>query len=220
MSEPDATGGIDWDDVVDFLCIGINPGVLAYLSVCAANDLDALALDWPAVPDPQTGEYLAEMTADLGDLPAEPGPAATRAVPVPPPTGRRKTVETFVGEHLRRWSAHCLAAPSGILFTQVPDMLSPMRTDTGELVTAVAVPADVPPIRPVDRYAGMVLEEGRIVGAWVEGPDGRLLVRADGGLVFAIGGPAGDSPSGPDVALAGRRGGRFARLEQLVLERS
>ena len=217
MSRPDGEEVLEWDDVVDVICVGINPGVLGYLSLCAASDLDVLIVDGSGPPDP-AGEFLAEMTVDLDDAPAESDPAATRAVPVPPRSGGKGSVETFVGEELRRWSALCLASPSGLLFTQVPEALAQMRTDTGELVTAAAIPAERPPAQTHGTFAGIIFEDGRIAGAWVDGPAGRRAVQAGDGLVFAVGRPAGISPTGPGLALVSRRGGRFARLERLVVE--
>ena len=34
--------GLDWDDVVDVVCVGTTPGVLAYAIFCAAADLDVI----------------------------------------------------------------------------------------------------------------------------------------------------------------------------------
>lgn len=219
MNRPDEDGGFPWDDVVDIICVGVNPGVLGYERLCAENDLDILVVDWPASPDPQTVEYLAQMTADLdGDVPAEPDPAATCVTPVPPRPAGKGSLEPFVGEQLRRWSALCLDSSSGVLFTQVPDLLAQMRTDTGVLVTAAKVSTDLPPEEATGAFAGMIIEEGRIAGAWVDGPAGRRSVRAGDGLLFAVGRSAGAPPAGPGLALVSRRGGRFARLEPLVVE--
>lgn len=216
MSAPDGPDGPDWDEVVDLICIGVNPGVLACLSLCAAADLDVLVVGLPESPDPLTAEYLAAMTVDLDDDRVEPDPPAGIAVPVPARAGRQ-TVETFVGEELRRFSARCLHSGSGVLFTQVPDLLTPMRTDTGELLTAATVSGLGEPVPTEGTLAEMVVDEGRIAGALVDGPDGRRLVGAESGLVFAVGRTPGVSPAGPSRALVGRRGGRFARLENLTV---
>ena len=214
MSRPDAGDGPDWDEDVDVVCIGVNPGVCAFLGLCEADGVDALVLDWPTEIDPDTRDYLDQMTTDLTDMPDEPDRPATRAAP--DRTGQR--LETFVGEDLRRWSARCLASPSGVLFTEVPDRLTPMRTDAGELVTAARVPSLAgAPAEPEGTFAGLVIEHGRIAGAVVDGGDTPRLVRADSGLVFALGRSAGDPPAGPDIALVSRRGGRFARLEALAV---
>lgn len=237
---PTPESDLEWDEVVDIVCVGGSPGVLAYAICCAANDLDVLMVRPPAEPDGDIAAWHAAMTADLDprlnpgrENTAEdrPGFSFARLAPPPAPTGKRVTLETFVGEHLRQWSAHCLQSPFGVMFTQIPELLLPMRTDDGESVTAAFVGelgagnlvswlgecarehglAD-----PKNIMAAMVFEEGRIAG--VELDDG-YLVAARGGLAFPVGAeaPGPDLPSsdGCTVAVVGRPAGRFATVNLL-----
>lgn len=240
MTEPGADSALAWDDVVDVVCVGTSPGVLAYAICCAENHLDVLMVRPAAEPDEQTADWIAAMTADL-DPRRDPGPgiapedrpdfSLARVAPPPAPTGKRVKLETFVGEHLRQWSAHCLRSPFGVMFTQIPELLVPMRTDGGESITAALV-GDLGDRDLVswlgegarenglaDRenlMAAMVFEDGRIAG--VELDDG-YLVAARGGLAF----PVAAEVAGPDlprhdgctVAIVGRPAGRFATVDLL-----
>lgn len=216
-SEESGPDGDDaWDDVVDVVCVGDGPGVLAYGMACAAAGLDVLHVAAPQCFDEGTSAYLAAMTDDLREPAEDVGSAVMRAVAEPlrrDVRGRPDILEPFVGQHLRDWSAQCLAAPSGVLFTEVPAVFGRMRTDSGEVITAVSVDGapDVPAGR--ESFAGLVYADGRIAGALVDGPSGPLRVRADAGLAFAVG-PTGQVSPGV-TALVSRPAGRFARLEIL-----
>jgi hypothetical protein len=164
------------------------------------------------------------MTEDLADLPAE------QPVPDLPDEGdrvrgKREILEPFVGEHLRRWSARCLGSPFAVMFTQVPDVLTPMRNGDGESVTAAVLGRCRPPLdewlrHQADEYlpaegrlAAVVFHEGRIAG--VELVDGSRI-GATGGLAFPVGPPTAGWPPpelDADVALVSRPAGRFARVE-------
>jgi hypothetical protein len=245
MPEPE---GIDssphWDEVVDVICVGPGPGVLAYGICCAAADLDVLMVDLPSVPDEVLVGLIDAMTEDLGDPPPD-GEQAVGMLgpePTPVPSGRRATMksprdvplEPFVGHRLRDFSSRCLASPYGMMFTEVPDLLTPMCTDSGESVTAAVLgryrsplaaslreQADEFGLTGGDRLIGLVIEAGRIAGATLDTPAGRRLVGATAGIVVSVGPmPAGlAEPPGADldadleVAVVGRRFGRFARLE-------
>ena len=145
MTEPDAGSHLEWDDTVDVVCVGTSPGVLAYAICCAANDLDVLFVEVPTQPDEYIAAWYQAMTVDLSpslspgreNTPGDrPGFSLARAALPPAPAGKRDTLETFVGENLRRWSAHCLHSSTGVMFTQVPELLVPMRTEDGESITA------------------------------------------------------------------------------------
>jgi hypothetical protein len=239
MPEP-GDDGLDWDETVDVICVGGSPGVLAYAICCAANDLDVLVVRPPAEPDAETAAWIAAMTVDLAARlnpgretgPDErPGFSLARVVPAPEPVGKRFTLETFFGEHLRQWSADCLHSPLGVMFTQVPDLLLPMRTeddeavtaafiganDNGELLTWLQERADELGVgEPENTMAAMRIENGRIAGVELE--DG-YLVAATGGLVFPVDPTTAvpDLPStdGCEVAIVGRQAGRFARVDLL-----
>lgn len=245
MPEPEGIdSGPPWDEVVDVICVGPGPGVLAYGICCAKADLDVLMVDQPSVPDEVLAGLIAAMTEDLGDPPPD-GEQAVSMLgpePTPEPSGRRATMksprdaplEPFVGHRLRDFSARCLASPYGMMFTEVPDLLTPMCTDSGEPVTAALLgryrsplaaslheQADEFGLTGGDRLIGLVIEAGRIAGATLDTPAGRLLVGATAGIAVSVGPmPAGlAEPPGADldadleVAVVGRRFGRFARLE-------
>lgn len=252
MTEHNDDSALQWDEVVDVVCVGTSPGVLAYAICCAANDLDVLIIASPAEPDQQTDHWYAAMTEDLGastlnagrgNTPQiRPGFSFARVTPPATATGKRVTLEPFIGEKLRQWSAHCLRSPFGLMFTEVPELLIPMRTDRGESLTAAVVgdlgDSDVMTwlaeraqeyglTDPENVMAAMLLDEGRIAGVEL---DGGYRVAATGGLVFAAGpespgpespGPESPGPEspGPDcrVAVVGRPAGRFATVDLLTL---
>lgn len=230
MSEPDDDSR--WDETVDVVCVGTSPGVIAYAICCAANDLDVLRVRSSDEADERNAAWYAAMTADL--TPAaenRPGFSLARVEPAAAPTGKRVTLEPFIGEHLRRWSAHCLQSPFGVMLTEVPELLLPMRTDDGESVTAAFIGSlgdgdlvtwladrarEAGLAEPENIMAATILEEGRIAG--VELDDGyRVAARA--GLVWpAVGGTAVPDLPGPDgftVAIVGRPAGRFATVDLL-----
>lgn len=247
MTEPDdVESGPHWDEVVDVICVGPNPGVLAYGICCAEADLDVLLVESPAVPDLVLTSLIAAMTEDLGDGPPDGDLVVTTVVPepVPAPSGRRATMkaprdaplETFVGHQLREFSAGCLASPYGVMFTEVPDILTPMRTETGQSVTAAILGRYRPPLAAAlreqadecglvagDRLVALIVEDGRIAGATIDTPSGTLLVGATSGIAISVGPspaevPEPAEPAEPDpgadleVAVVGRRFGRFARV--------
>lgn len=207
-----------WDDVVDVICVGSTPGVIAYRTACLAVDLDVLAVAAPAEFDSETQSYLSAMTEDLDAGSPETEPALTRAVPDAlrrDARGRPDTLDPFFGEHLRQWSARCASSPYAVLFTQVPDQLTRMRADTGEIISAMMIPDDVESGSQTQEFAGLLYEDGRLAGALVSGSSGPVRVRADAGLALPIG-PAGQWPDCDSLALVSRPAGRFARLEVLL----
>ncbi|MGI9125320.1 MAG: hypothetical protein ACR2JM_11305 [Mycobacterium sp.] len=218
MSEfADLDEGPHWDEVVDVICVGAGPGLLAYGLCCLAADLDVLFIDAPARPDPDLVGFIAAMTEDLDDQSSDPERPFFTADPASPPSGRGVVVETFVGQQLRDWAARCLVSQSGVMFTQIPEVLTTMRTDAGEWITAAILDLDSPPSPyPADgQLVALVFHEGRIAG--VELTDGSR-VGAGGGLALPLGPAGADWPfteQGVEVAVVGRPFGRFARLEQL-----
>lgn len=247
MTEHNGDSALQWDEVVDVVCVGTSPGVLAYAICCAANDLDVLLIGSPAEPDPQTAEWYAAMTEDLGASTlhtgrgitpeSRPGFSFARVTAPAAATGKRVTLQPFIGEQLRQWSAHCMRSPFGLVFTQVPELLIPMRTECGASLT-VAVVGDLGDsdvltwLRergqeyglndPENVMAAMLFEAGRIAGVEL---DGGYRVAATGGLVFAPSpqssgpqSPAAQSSVHPDcrVAVVGRPAGRFATVDLLT----
>lgn len=214
----DAPEACPWDDVVDVICVGSSPGVLAYAICCAAADLEVLVLDAPADPDPEFVEWYAAMTEDLGD-PVPDGAAAVRE------RTSREVVEPFVGEELRQWSAMCLASPAAVMFTQIPDVLVPVIAD-GKSVTAALIGTSDGSLEPWLRAKAdelglaeaesamrrILMEEGRIAAVELAGG---TTVGATGGMAFPVGPADAGVPGQPgaQVALVSRRAGRFARVE-------
>lgn len=238
MTDFNDDGFAGWDEVVDVVCVGTSPGVLAYAICCVAADLDVLMVNPAAEPDDEAAAWYAEMTADLVPslnpgrehaLGGRPGFSLATVAPPPKPAGKRVVLETFVGEQLRQWSERCLRSPFGVMFTQVPDLLVPMRTDSGDSLTAAPLGAfgggdltawltdrarECGVAEPQNTLAATVFEDGRIAG--VELHDGyRMAARS--GLAWPVVGdgvspdvPAGD---GLTVAVVGRTGGRFAAVD-------
>lgn len=231
MTDLDGDSGPQWDEVVDVICVGTSPGVLAYAICCAAHDLDVLMVRAPDEPDEHTGAWHAAMTADLDSVEDTPGFSFARVAPMPEPTGKRVKLESFVGEHLRQWSGHCSSSPLGVMLTQIPELLVPMRAEDGATITAAflgeiddgdvltwladrAHEVGIP--ESEDTMSAMVLDEGRIAGVELE--DGSL-VAATGGLAFPVAVDAliPDLPGlgGCTVAIVGRPAGRFAMVDLL-----
>ena len=211
----------EWDEVVDVICVGSTPGVLAYLMACEANDLEVLHVAAPSEFDHETSAYLAAMTEGLDARPDESEPVVIRAVPAPlrmDTRGRPDTLEPFIGEQLRIWSAHCLASPFGVMFTEVPDVFTRMRTDAGETIVAAMIPEVVENDCATETFAGLLYEYKRLSGALVDGESGPRKVRAEAGLALPIG-PCGQWPaSAQSLGLVSRPAGRFARLEAVLPE--
>ncbi len=208
---------VQWDDVVDVICVGSTPGVLAYLTACAASDLDVLHLAAPVEFDDDTAALVAAMTEDLDPGPGEPEPVTTRAVPDPlrrDARGRPDTLDPFIGEQLRIWSARCAGSPFGVMLTEVPGFFVRMRTDDDEIITAAAIPDGAGTDSPTGTFEGLMYEEGRLAGAVVVGESGSRIIRAEAGLALPIG-PAGQWPASRPLSLVSRPAGRFARIEVL-----
>lgn len=222
QGDPGPDWDLDWDDVVDVICVGTGAGVRAYRKVCAAADLDVLAVSASAGFDPDTAAYIAAMTEGLvefgaGDHPAGYSPAVTRAGAAAlrrDARGRPDVLEPFVGQRLRDFSARCLASPSGVLFTAIPKVFTRMRTDSGEIITAALIDEGAPLTGAEEAFAGLVFGDGRPVGAVVDGPSGRRRVRADAHLAFALGN-ASPAPAGEFNAVVSRPAARFATLGNL-----
>ncbi len=141
VSEP---GDIDWDDVVDIVCIGRGAGALAaaigaerggmtvfFADAGTGDGADANSLAGRlGIADAETIEYLDALTEDVGPLVrcAVPNQVPVRTVegPLERGTGRGR-IATFFGSALRDWSDRCLASPYGLLYT---DLAHPAMTAT------------------------------------------------------------------------------------------
>jgi hypothetical protein len=223
MTEADES---DWDRITDVICAGAGPGLFAFATLCAADGLDVIVVSLPSGPlDIASAAFLSAMTEDLEEIEdaapqrdAEP----IRAVPEEFQRGRGERIDTFEGAQLRPWASRCRASASGVLFTEVPDhLLRPMRTDGGELITAALLPETGPPVGDSGQtLSELVLVAGRPAGAVLDGPDGRLLVAAERGIVFGLGrtGAPCRTDVGTPLAMVSRRGSLFGCLQPLCLQ--
>ncbi|MCX2932785.1 hypothetical protein ORI20_21160 [Mycobacterium sp. CVI_P3] len=225
--EPVEASESHWDDVVDVICAGSGPGVLAHAIRCSGLDLDvevAVAELAFETTDPDTTDYLRSMTDDLGPATARDLElAVVRARPVTVAKDRRATIEPFFGSRLRDWSARCLTSAFGVIYSQIPDDMTVMCTDSGETIRAGVVDdyhpqTDCPGMEltewlrvqahdhgllgePGAALQRLVFEEGRVAGAALSTRGGTRLVRATLGVALSIG-PAPDSaewPIGPQL---------------------
>lgn len=240
---------LHWDDVVDVICAGVGPGVLAHAIWCTDLDLDVEFADAELssqTSDPDTAAYLQSMTDDL-EPPADRGLelAVVHAKPVVVSKDRKTTIEPFFGSRLRDFSARCAASPFGVIYSQIPDNMTSLRTG-GETIRA-AVLGDYRPetdrpglelaewLREEADERGLldetgtvlerlVFEDGRVAGAALSTPDGTRLVRAIVGVALSIG-PVPDAadwpvqsglPSGASqLAVVSRTASRFGLVELL-----
>jgi hypothetical protein len=192
----------------------------------------------PVSGDPVTDEYLAEL-ATGAISPAAPAASdlVVRTLHTPPRQRSRKpVVETFVGSRLPVWAGACLASPFGAVVTTVDHWPATRRTANG-LSVGVA-PIGAPDGRALDVWmAGavrerevavlgdatlrrLVFEDGRVIGAEFDTPEGDWAVQATHGVALS---PAGPTPSAPvpaggELALVGLAGSRFVRLELVHTE--
>jgi hypothetical protein len=153
-------GDIEWDEVVDIVCIGRGPTALAAavgasrggMSVFVAEiadvaggstaDADSLA-GRLAVADADTVEYFDSLTQDAAPLTrcGDPGRLPIRAVDgLLRPEPARSMIPPFVGSGLRGWADACLASPYGLLFTTpARPAMTVTYTSAGQKINAAVV---------------------------------------------------------------------------------
>lgn len=214
---------IDWDDIVDIVCIGRGAGAMA-AAIGAANqggtevffadaghgaDTAGVEADNLAgrlgITDSATVDYLTALTEDIGPLIrcAVPSQVPMRTLDDPQPESRRGGIATFVGSALRDWANRCLASPYGLLYTTLAHSETVTYRSAGERLEAAVV-------------GRIDVENGRLA----EGLDQWLAARAEElglddessnslqRLVFEAGQVVGavvDTPTGPRAVRA-RRG--------------
>lgn len=230
---------MNWDEEVDVICTGAGVAALAHavavvdmggdVFVAGSRDEDgpggaAVAvrsrvdrLHWLDIhtSDPDTNDYFASLSSDLGPLTrsARDADVPIRVVDHAEPVDPRGVVMPFVGARLRDWAARCLVSPYGYLYTRVADWQSTtLRTVDGDSIEVAEIgsftpdPANVggsivdwltaqAADRDIDIHHGtslerMVFEEGAVVGAEFMTADGPLAVRARHGVTVAGGGPS------------------------------
>jgi hypothetical protein len=228
---------VNWDEEVDVVCSGSRAAGLASAisvvdiggEVFVANSAGDLApgdlsrlhradllRPWLGIniPDPETNEYFAALSADLGPLRRSTcdGAIPIRVVQQPVRVGSSRTVAPFVGSRLREWAARCLASSYGYVYTRVSDWRSTtVQTADGELIEVAEIgsmtpdPGDVGgsvldwltaqaherriEVHPNSSLQRIVFEDGHAVGAVFNTPDGTLAVRARHGVAVGTGGP-------------------------------
>jgi len=211
--EPDGPpeSGLDWDEVVDVICVGAEPGPTAQAISGVRFGREVIAVPRPQIWDTDTAAYVAEMTAD--PTPPESGLQSplTRARPTEAEPARGHVIDTFVGAHLQDWARQCWATPFGVLYTDVFGIdAAAMRTDEGLRIEAAVIgdypssaerswPAlaewlaarareyDVQP-DPGLSLQRLIIEYGRVAGAELLSASGSLLVRAINGVALPSGG--------------------------------
>ena len=248
--EPDEhpESNIDWDEVVDIICVGTDPGPAAQAISGVQCGRQVLALARPQSWDPETAAYIAEMAADLSPAVSASPLQVTRARPVIAEPARGRLIDTFVGAHLHDWAAQCWATPLGVLYTDVFGIdTTRMCTDDGRQIDAVLLgtyPSDADrSCRALSEWLSeqareyrvhpdpdislrrLIIEFGRVAGAELATDSGPLLVRALDGVALPVGSSDTDcalhSELGDadfEVAIVGLPAARFGRVELLITD--
>ncbi|WP_101949014.1 FAD-binding protein [Mycobacterium sp. 3519A] len=233
-----------WDLEVDVVCTGAGVAGLAHSvavvdmdgEVFVASADDARSGGTPVavrsrvdrlhwldlhVSDPETNEYFAALSSDLGPLTRFAGDVdlPIRVVEQAQPVQARGAVPPFVGARLRDWAARCLVSPYGYLSTRVVDWQSTtLRTADGEAIEVAEIGSIAPDpdnvggsvmewltakardrdieVSHATSLERIVFEEGEVLGAEFMTPDGRLAVRARHGVTVAAGGPQAATGAG------------------------
>jgi hypothetical protein len=183
-------------------------------SVAVRSRVDRLHWLEVDVVDPETNEYFAALSSDLGPLTrsAHDVDVPVRVVDHAEPVEPRGAVAPFVGARLRDWAARCLVSPSGYLYTRLPDWQSTtLRTIDGKSLEVAEIGLITPDpsnvggsvldwltaqardrrieVHQATSLQRIVFEDGDVVGAEFATPDGPLAVRARHGVTVASGGP-------------------------------
>src|SRR5258705_2398620 len=227
-----------WDEEVEVVCTGSGIAGLAHAvavvdtggevfvagsrgdsepggsSVAVRSRVDRLHWLEVDVPDPETNEYFAALSSDLGPLTrsARALDRPIRVVEHAGPVDPRGAVAPFVGARLRDWAARCLVSPYGYLYTRVSDWQSKtLRTVDGESLEVAEIGSITPDlaniggsvldwltaaardrrieVHQITSLQRIVFEEVDAVCAEFPTPAGPLSVRARRGVTVASGGP-------------------------------
>ena len=247
IPEPDSQreSELDWDEVVDVICVGTDPGPTAQAISGVQCGRSVLVVARPQIWDAETAAYFAEMTADLPSPESGPWLPLSRARPVDVEPARGRVIDTFVGAHLRDWAGQCWTTPFGILYTDAFDIgTTLMLTDEGLRIEAavvgdypsgaersgralaqwLAAQADEHDVQPDPDLSlqRLIIEYGRVAGAELHTASGPLLVRAVDGVALPTTSADADMSVRQDlgdidleVVIIGRPAGRFGRVELL-----
>lgn len=204
------------------------------------RDLDADRGRLTLGTDRLTDEYLAELTAGAIMPGTSGGPEmpARTVYPTPEQRSRKVVVDTFLGARLLDWAGRCLVSPFGAVLTTVDHWPAVRRTPDGLPVGVAPLGAAngssvsdwmADAVRERDitvlddaTLQHLVFDEGRVIGAVFDTPEGDYAVQARYGLALTpVGGDpvsAAPIPAGGDFALVGLPGCRFVRLELVHTE--
>jgi len=207
-SQPESD--LEWDEIVDVICVGTDPGPTAQAISGVQCGRRVLAVLRPQIWDTDTAAYVAEMTADLTRPESGSQVPITRARPTDAQPARGRVIDTFVGGHLRDWAGQCWATPFGVLYTDSfgIDAAAMCTTDGLRIETAAvgdypsgaqrsgraladwlaaqAFEHDVQP-DPDLTLQRLIIEYGRVAGAELLSTSGMLLVRALNGVALPTG---------------------------------
>jgi hypothetical protein len=202
------------------------------------------------VTDAETVEYLEALTEDLTPLQPVDPTIPVRVVDGPARPGlARDRIGTFYGAALRDWAVSCVSSPYGVLYTKASDasLSETYGSAQGPVEVTVLGAIDIDPEQPADGLEGwlsalaqeddaepqdegslqrLVFDNGVVVGAVLESPDGTRAIRARHGVMMTI--RDGLTPTGRTgdqdrriparVALVSQPASRFGRLELLTAE--
>ncbi len=201
--------------------------------------------------DGPTAAYLQELTRDLGS----PRKTETQGhLPIGSvesfdnvTVDRRGAVPPFHGNDMALWARDCLTSPYGLMFSRLsPLPMSEVRTPAGTSIRASAI-AEIPCarrpgmtlrqwLRDMAKDRGvrihgssaverLIFDDGQLVGAILETPDGIRHVRARRGVLLGTSNSMTDDllamhPTSVlrngRLSLVSRKASRFARLELLT----
>jgi hypothetical protein len=203
----------------------IGPGGTSVAVRSRVDQLHWLQVD---VSDPETNEYFAAMSSDLGPLArsAPDSDVPIRLVDHVEPADPRDAVPPFIGARLRDWAARCLVSPSGYLYTRLSDWRSTtLRTVDGDSLEIAEIGSITPDpanfggsvldwlteqaedrcidVHQATSLQRIVFEEGDVVGAVFTTPDGPLALRARHGVIVASGGPQAAMAVGQSLPASG-----------------
>ena len=225
-----------WDEEVDVVCTG--SGVAGLANAISTVDVggDVFVADssgdragvtsararvdrlhpWLGVDvgDPETNDYFAALSSDLGPLSTSTWDVDVpiRVVRQPVRVDSGVTVAPFVGARLREWASRCLASPYGYVNTRLRDWQSTaLHTADGEMIEVAEIGTMSPEpgnvggsvyewltarahergigVHPGSSLQRIVFEDGAVLGAVFSTPDGPRTIRARHGVTVATGGP-------------------------------